>query len=70
MTTLHTYNNGPLTDGWDCVYCARPFDPDGQHVTPPGYPELAFCREDCATEYLDRESRKRSSQPGQIGMAL
>ena len=70
MTTLQTYDNSPLMDGWNCVYCASPFDPDGQHVTHPAHPELAFCREECATDYLTRESRKQSSQPGQVGLAF
>ena len=67
---FHTYENGPLTDGWDCVYCAKPFDIHGQHVEHPAHPGLAFCREECATEYLTRESRKGSSQPGQVGLAF
>ena len=67
---LYTYDNGPLTDGWDCTWCAAPFDPDGQHVTHPGFPELAFCRKQCAVDYVDRESLRESSQPDQIGMAL
>ena len=67
---LYTYDNGPLTDGWDCVWCAKPFDPGGQHITTPGFPELAFCRKQCARDYIDREALRESSQPDQIGMAL
>ena len=68
--TLHTYDNGPMTEGWDCAYCAAPFLPGGQHHEHPTRSGLAFCRAECAEDYLTRESRRRTSQPDQIGLAF
>ena len=68
--TLHTYENGPLTEGWDCQHCAAPFEDGGTHVEHPGHPGLAFCRAECCAAYLTRESKKRTSNAHQVGFAL
>ena len=70
MTLLHTYDNGPLTEGWDCVYCAVPFPKGGTHVESPDHPGLYFCRPGCAESYIARESRRRTSSPEQVGFCL
>ncbi len=49
---------------------AAPFLPGGQHHEHPSRPGLAFCRAECAEDYLTRESRKRTSQPDQVGLAF
>ena len=67
---LHTYETGPLTEGWECSHCAAPFEAGGLHYVAPAYPDLAFCRPECAESWTVREARKSTSNPNQIGLAL
>lgn len=68
--TLHTYENSALTEGWECSYCAAPFEHGGEHHVSPLYPGHAFCRPECAEIWITRESKKSTSNPAQVGFAL
>ena len=67
---LHTYDASPLTAGWTCEYCGADLDEAGQHYQDPRHPGPAFCQPACAGAFTERESRKRTSAPGQLGLAL
>ena len=67
---LHRYDNGPLTEGADCGLCAAPLLDGGQHVESAAHPGVLFCRDSCAETFRERERRKKTSQPGQVGFAL
>lgn len=67
---LHAYETTALQVGWDCTHCGRELQPDGTHYVNPDAPDGAFCRPACAEDHALRESRKATSNPRQVGLAL
>lgn len=67
---LHAYETTALQEGADCAWCAAPFPLGGTHYENPADPGRDFCRPGCAESYAERERRKGTSQPGQVGLAL
>jgi hypothetical protein len=67
---LHAYETGPLCEGWTCTHCGCDLELGGTHYVNPAAPDGAFCSPGCAVTYAEREARRSTSQPGQLGLAL
>ena len=67
---LDRYETTALCEGWDCTYCGEALEPDGEHYVNPSAPDGAFCRPRCAEMHAERESRRTTANPRQVGLAL
>jgi hypothetical protein len=67
---LHEYETTALQAGWDCTWCGRELGLGLPHYVDPARPGGAFCRSGCAAAYSERESRRKTAAPGQLGLAL
>lgn len=67
---LHPYETTALQSGWDCTHCGSLLEPGATHYVNPDAPDAAYCREQCAEDNARRESRKTTSNPRQVALAL
>ena len=67
---LERYETTALCAGWTCTWCGAELEPAGTHYVNPLEPDGAFCRPECAAAHAERECRKSTANPRQVGLAL